>query len=201
MLGNGSPARAYHHGDLPAALLASAAALIEERGIDAFSLREAARRAGVSPAAPSHHFGDARGLLTALAAQAFQDLGDALEEGGAIADDRETRILRQGIAYVGFAIARPGRFGLMWRSALLDAAEPAFDQASRRAFRALDGLVRGDADPAPPHDPACAPSIACWSIVHGFATLALSGAFGPGPDAARLAAERMLPAVLAYLEV
>ncbi len=200
MLGNGSPARAYHHGDLRAALLASAATLIEERGIDAFSLREVARRAGVSPAAPSHHFDDARGLLTALAAQAFRDLGDALEEGG-VADDRETRILRQGIAYVGFAIARPGRFGLMWRSALLDAADPALDQASRRAFRALDKLVRGDADPAPAHDPACAPSIACWSIVQGFATLALGGAFGPGPEAARLAAERMLPAVLAYLAV
>lgn len=197
---NGPPDRAYHHGDLRAALLASAAALIEERGIDAFSLREVARRAGVSPAAPSHHFGDARGLLTALAAQAFRDLGDALEEGG-VADDRETRIRRQGIAYVGFAIARPGRFGLMWRSALLDAADPAFDQASRRAFRALDRPVRGDADPAPPHDPACAPSIACWSIVHGFATLALGGAFGPGPEAARLAAMQILPAVLGHLEV
>ncbi len=101
-------ARSYHHGDLRAALLASAAALIEERGIDAFSLREVARRAGVSPAAPSHHFGDARGLLTALAAQAFLDLGDALEA-GAVADDREARILRQGVAYVAFAIARPGR--------------------------------------------------------------------------------------------
>ena len=193
-----SPARAYHHGDLRAALLASAAALIEERGVDAFSLREVARRAGVSPAAPSHHFGDARGLLTALAARAFLDLADVLDPGDG-ADDRETRILRQGIAYVGFAIARPGRFGLMWRSALLDAADPALDQASRRAFRALDRLVRGEADPAPPRDPACAPSIACWSIVHGFATLALGGAFGPGPDAARLAAEALLPAVLGHL--
>ncbi len=195
-----SPARPYHHGDLPAALLAAAAALIEQRGVDAFSLREVARRAGVSPAAPSHHFGDARGLLTALAARAFAELADALDAEGA-EGDRETRILNQGIAYVGFAIARPGRFGLMWRSALLDFSSQALDAASRRAFRALDRLVRGDAGSAPPGDPACAPSVACWSIVHGFAVLALGGAFGPGPDAAEAAAARMLPAVLAHLRV
>ena len=191
---------AYHHGDLPAALLSAAAALVEERGIDAFSLREVARRAGVSPAAPSHHYGDARGLLTALAARAFQDLGDVLAADGG-ARDREARILEQGIAYVRFALAGPGRFGLMWRTALLDFSDRTLDSASRRAFHALDRLVRGEVAPLPPSHPACAPSIACWSIVHGFATLALSGAFGPGPDAAERAAVQMLPAVLGYLRL
>ena len=194
------PVRAYHHGDLPAALLAAAAALIEERGVDAFSLREVARRAEVSPAAPAHHFRDSRGLLTVLAARAFADLAGALEA-DAITGDREARILGQGIAYVRFAIARPGRFGLMWRGALLDDMDPALDQARHRAFRTLDRLVRGEAAaPAPPGDPACAPSIACWSIVHGFATLALDGAFGRDADAL-LAADRVLPAVLAHLHV
>ena len=73
-----TPERPYHHGALRAALIEAAEAVIAERGVDGFSLRETARRAGVSPAAPAHHFGDARGLLTALAAEAFRRFGDAL---------------------------------------------------------------------------------------------------------------------------
>ena len=73
--------RAYHHGSLRSALIAAAEAVIAERGLDGFSLRETARRAGVSAAAPAHHFGDARGLLTAVAAQAFADLPGRVEMG------------------------------------------------------------------------------------------------------------------------
>ena len=89
--------RPYHHGALRPALLAAAEAVIAERGVDGFSLRETARRAGVSPAAPAHHFGDARGLLTALATEAFRRFGDALEAsdpGGT----REERMHAQGMA-------------------------------------------------------------------------------------------------------
>ena len=162
-----------------------------------------ARRAGVSPVAPAHHFGDVRGLLIALAARAFGEFADALEAAaGDNGADRAARIHGQGVAYVRFAIARPGRFALMWRRALLDNDDATLDAAGRRAFRTLDRLVRGDAaPPAPPGDPASAASVACWSIVHGFATLALDGVFGPGPDAAERAAERMLPVVLGHLAV
>ena len=79
----GEGARAYHHGALREALIDAAESILEERGVEGFSLREAARRAGVSPAAPGHHFGDARGLLTAVATRAFRDFGDALEAGDA----------------------------------------------------------------------------------------------------------------------
>lgn len=195
--------RAYHHGALRPALIAAAEALIAERGLDRFSLRETARRAGVSAAAPAHHFGDARGLLTAIAAQGFADLADALETADASAGpDRELRIKAQGKAYVAFALDRPARFHLMWRKALLDNDDPQLSEAGRRAWEVLDHATRGpDAPHSGPLDPALAPSTAAWSIVHGFACLAIDGAFGPEPDAAGRAAQIILPLVLDHLQV
>ena len=71
----------YHHGDLPAALRAATAQLVSEKGPSGFSLREVARRAGVSHAAPAHHFGDAEGMLTSVAAEGFAKLADELVSG------------------------------------------------------------------------------------------------------------------------
>lgn len=193
--------RTYHHGALRTALLTAAEALIEERGLDRFSLRETARRAGVSPAAPAHHFGDARGLLTAIAAEGFRALGDALEAAD-VGEGRRARVIAQGGAYVRFALARPARFSLMWRKAILDNDDAALDEAGRRAFHILDFAVRGEnGDRTGPRDPALAPSIACWSMVHGFALLALDGAFGSDGRAPELAAEALLPQVLYHLAV
>ena len=97
--------RGYHHGDLRQALIAAAEQLVVERGVDGFTLREAARRAGVSPAAPAHHFKDMRGLLTAVAHLGFRDFADALEaadrRGGA---DPQSRLRAQGAAYVALSL-------------------------------------------------------------------------------------------------
>jgi len=193
--------RRYHHGDLRAALIAAAEAVIAERGVDGFSLRESARRAGVSPAAPGHHFKDARGLLTAVAAAAFRDFGDALEAASGDGDgDGDARVRAMGLAYVRFALDAPARFELMWRRALLDQGDPDLDAAASRAFTILDRAARGEgAARDGPGDPALAPSIAAWSIVHGFAHLAMEGAFGSEPDAARRAAGALLPRVLDHL--
>jgi AcrR family transcriptional regulator len=195
--------RTYHHGALRPALIAAAEAVIAERGLDRFSLRETARRAGVSPAAPAHHFKDVRGLLTAIAAQAFADLADALEAATeAAGPEREARIKAQGMAYVAFALDRPARFDLMWRKALLDHDDPQLSEAGNRAWEMLDSATRGPGAPhSGPLDPALAPSTAAWSIVHGFARLAIDGAFGPEPDAAERAAQVMLPLVLNHLRV
>lgn len=196
-----STARAYHHGALRAALLEAAEAVIAERGVDGFSLRETARRAGVSPAAPGHHFKDARGLLTALAAEAFRAFGDALEAADG-EGDRQARIRGQGVAYVRFALANQAKFELMWRRALLNLEDPAYVAAGERAFALLDAAVRGDAPPAScAADPVLAPSIAAWSLVHGFAKLAIDGAFGTGPEAMERAVEKLLPGVLDCLKV
>jgi len=196
----GSPKeRGYHHGALRSALLSAAEALIEERGVDRFSLRETARRAGVSPAAPAHHFGDSRGLLTAIATEGFRELGDALGAAD-VGETSRARLLSQGRAYVRFALSRPARFKLMWRKAILDVDDPHYVEAGDRAFRILDRAARGrDAVPAGRGDAALAPSIACWSMVHGFASLALDGAFGAESGAAELAAKSLLPLVLEHL--
>lgn len=192
--------RAYHHGALREALIDAAEAILDERGVEGFSLREAARRAGVSPAAPGHHFGDARGLLTAVATRAFRDFGDALEAGDT-GEDRVTRLRGQGLAYVRFALANRARFELMWRKALLDRDDADFCEAGDRAFEILDRTARGDAPPAGPDMIGLAPSIAAWSIVHGFVELALSGAFGTGAEELEAATERLLPRVLDHLVV
>ncbi|MGE0722848.1 MAG: TetR/AcrR family transcriptional regulator [Alphaproteobacteria bacterium] len=184
--------RTYHHGDLRAALLAAAEALIAERGLDGFSLREAARRAGVSPAAPSHHFGDTAGLLTELAIDGFERLSATLaaatEAGGA---DPIARYRAQGAGYVAFAMANPGRFRLMFRVGLVDDADPRLDQARRVAFGHLLDVVRpavGRSPDAPLDPPLLATAFGAWSMVHGYSHLALDGLidrFGPpGPPGA-----------------
>jgi len=190
----------YHHGALRQALIDAAGEVLAERGVDGFSLREAARRAGVSPAAPGHHFGDARGLLTAVAARAFREFGDVLESASA-QGDRETRINAQGIAYVRFALANRARFDLLWRKSLIDDTDPDYKEAGNRAFLILDRAVRGDKAINCDWTVDMAPSIAAWSIVHGFARLAMDGVFGTDPGAAERAAAGMLPRVLDHLTV
>jgi AcrR family transcriptional regulator len=196
-----SATRAYHHGALRQALIEAAEAVIAERGVDGFSLRETARRAGVSPAAPGHHFKDARGLLTAVAAGAFRAFGDALEASDT-GRERVERIRAQGAAYVRFALANRAKFDLLWRKALIDDSDPDYMAAAGRAFALLERVVRGVETPAArPFDLSAAPSIAAWSIVHGFARLAMDGVFGDEPGAAERAADAMLPRVLDHLKV
>lgn len=199
-IGAGEGVRAYHHGALREALIDAAESIIDERGVEGFSLREAARRAGVSPAAPGHHFGDARGLLTAVATRAFRDFGDALEA-GSTGGDRRTRIRGQGMAYVRFALANRARFELMWRKAMLDREDPDYCAAGDRAFAILDRAARGEGAVEGPDLTVLAPSIAAWSIVHGFVQLALGGAFGTGPRELESATEHLLPRVLDHLVV
>ncbi|WP_159712123.1 TetR/AcrR family transcriptional regulator [Sphingomonas sp. AX6] len=161
----------YHHGALRDALLDAAEAVIGERGLDGFSLRECARRAGVSPAAPAHHFGDARGLLTALAARGFAGLAEAMEH-LAPSDDPVADLQAMGAAYVAFAFARPALFDLMWRRPMLDREAPGFLAVADRAFDPLAQAVgRITGTPPDPTD-----IVAAWSIVHGYARLALDGA-------------------------
>lgn len=166
--------RGYHHGDLRAALLDAAEQVVAERGIDGFSLRECARRAGVSPAAPAHHFGDARGLLTALATRAFAALSDSLAT-SPTSKDAIADLHALGAAYVAFAFARPALFDLMWRRARLDGDDPAFIAAADAAFDPLAGAVARVTGGAPDR----ADVLAAWSMVHGYARLALDGAVPP----------------------
>src|SRR5262245_4715846 len=110
--------KAYHHGDLRAALLQAGGNLLEKEGLDALSLREVARRAGVSHNAPYRHFPDRDRLLAALAEEGFAELGRTLAEAG----KRGPR--ERGEAYVGFALAHPQRFRLMFGGLLRIADHP-----------------------------------------------------------------------------
>ena len=186
----------YHHGDLPAAALAEVDRIVREQGVAAVSLREVARRVGVSNAAPSHHFGDKAGLLTAYATQGFELLATHLGE----AADGE--LLALGEAYVAFAIAHPGHFAVMFRPELLHREDPDLLAAGAAAFGALAtaiAQVRGAA-----HDDESVQFAAAgaWSLVHGFATLWLNGNFAepittvPETGAVRRSIQELVATVL-----
>lgn len=158
----------YHHGDLRAVILAEAGRLVAERGADGVSLRELARSAGVSHAAPAHHFTDRRGLFTALAAQGFRLLTEALANArGNFAD--------AALAYVRFALEHPGHYQVMFDKSLLDSADPELAAAEAAAGAELSRGVATLRDPNARADPAGA-ELAAWSLVHGFSTLWLNDA-------------------------
>jgi AcrR family transcriptional regulator len=171
------PLRPYHHGDLKAALLREAEAILESEGVPGLTLRAISRRAGVSHAAPNNHFGDLTGLLSELAAAGFVRFGAALAAAMAAAgDDPHARMKAMGRAYVGFARAHPGLFSLMFRSERLDPARPALREAiaaARGALRAAAHMRAPEKQLAPLQ--IAAQSIALWSLVHGFAVLMLDG--------------------------
>ncbi|MEU1530496.1 TetR/AcrR family transcriptional regulator [Streptomyces fagopyri] len=155
--------RPYHHGDLRRAILSAALDVIAAEGPSALSLRDLARRAGVSHAAPAHHFKDRTGLLTAIAAEGHGLLAATLTEA---ADLREA-----GVHYVRFAREHPAHFQVMFTPELLRAND--VELATARALSA-ESLRRAVAArrPGPDVDPRLA-AVAAWSLAHGFATLLL----------------------------
>ncbi|MEU4547247.1 TetR/AcrR family transcriptional regulator [Nonomuraea dietziae] len=156
---------AYHHGNLRRAILDAALQAIGESGPAGWSLRELARRAGVSHAAPAHHFGDKAGLLTAVAAEGFELFADSLERA---AGD----VLAVGVAYVRFAIDYRPYFEVMFRPELYRADDPGMRSARERAAHVLVTSA-GRLSSSPAQDRLT--TIAAWSLAHGFAGLWLSG--------------------------
>jgi AcrR family transcriptional regulator len=164
----------YHHGDLKAVILAKAATLVAERGADGISLRELAREAGVSHAAPAHHFTDRRGLFTALAAQGWRMLADALT--GARPD-----FLDAALAYVRFALDHPGHYAVMFDRSLVDPDDPELIAAVGAAGTELAQGVGTLDDARAKGDPQAA-ALAAWSLVHGFSLLWLNKAIDNDDD-------------------
>jgi AcrR family transcriptional regulator len=190
----------YHHGNLRAALLDSALEVLRESGVAGFSMREAARRAGVSQSAPKHHFGDARGLLGALATRAYRQLCDQLEAVDLAGRDVRERVAALSAEYVAFARDNRALFDLMWRMTQFDFNDPDLIEQKHRALRALYRGLRGQDAQLPDNaDPALVPSYAVWSLVHGYTSLALEGAIDDGtPDPLT---SDLLPAMLRLLDV
>jgi AcrR family transcriptional regulator len=121
----------YHHGDLRAALIQAADDIIAEGGIEAFSLRAAAQRAGVSHGASAHHFGSAKGLLTEVALLAFARLDRYIVEVGH-SDDVVTDVRALSLAFVTFALDHPGHFRLMFRNDLVNRNDPRYPEMSMK---------------------------------------------------------------------
>jgi len=192
---------AYHHGALRQALIDATEQLLAERGVEGFSLREVARRSGVSPGAPAHHFGDAQGLLTTVATLAFDGLAEALEAGNRRGGgDPLARLREQGIGYVEFALRFPGRFGLMFRKGWQQdcagrqcSADAAF-ALLEDGVRDLYGLPRGAGLDAGQRQAL----LSTWSVVHGFAHLAIDGQLDrlAGADGRAAFMRRMLEPML-----
>ncbi|WP_405892216.1 TetR/AcrR family transcriptional regulator [Streptomyces sp. NBC_01527] len=158
--------RTYHHGDLRRAVLTAALDVIRTEGPGALSLRDLARRAGVSHAAPAHHFKDRTGLLTAIAAEGYGLFADAL------ADAPDLR--ERGVRYVRFAAGHPAHFQVMFQPELHHPDDPELLAAKARAVQALRAGVTGLPAEGRGDDPRLA-GIAAWSLAHGYATLLLSG--------------------------
>lgn len=192
------PEPGYHHGELQEALIAASEAILAEQGAEGFTLREAARRAGVSPAAPSHHFGNAQGLLTEVAIRGYDALADALRK--AVSDKRTARekLHAQGMAYVGFALRHPGRFQMMFANKRLVADDARLRQASRAAGAEFEIIVAELVGGTPKQAKTAA--AAAWSTVHGFAKLALEEKFGSvSNEAGRREITITLDRILNYL--
>ena len=196
------PESGYHHGDLQEALIAATEAILADDGAEGFTLREAARRAGVSPAAPSHHFGNAPGLLTEVAIRGYDELGAALKQAAAKKGLARQRLQAQGLAYVAFALKYPGRFNMMFSNKRLKADDERLRLAVKAAHREFEILVEdmlrqeGDADPKR----ARIVATLAWSTVHGYAKLALEGKFGAvDTEAGRREIMATLRPVLDYL--
>lgn len=177
--------RPYHHGNLRRALLDAALEAIGERGPSALSLRDLATRTGVSHGAPAHHFGDKAGLLTAVAAEGYERLGAELEQAR-----RDGSFLDAGVAYVRFAISNPAHFQVMFQPALYREDDPAVAEARDRA----SAVLYGTAATRPDAGTAADVGAAGWCLVHGLATLWLSGNLQPLADDPVALAERLAKA-------
>jgi AcrR family transcriptional regulator len=168
--------RAYHHPDLRRSLLDAALALVADAGPRGFTLREAARRAGVSHNAPYRHFRDNEELPATVAVEGFEHLAERLHGAMSRARDPLERFPQCGRGYVEFALSAPEHFTVMCDVRETNRASAELASASERVFAALAGVVEecraaGAIAPADTKSGA----LFAWVLVHGIAKLAISG--------------------------
>jgi AcrR family transcriptional regulator len=190
-LKDGTAGKPYHHGDLRNALIASGLEVLKQQGVEALNLREVARHAGVSHAAPYRHFADKHALIAAIAADGFRQLEaamrKALDQSGQSAADR---LIAMGQAYVFFAQRHPDHFRLMFSILSHTDKEPALFIQAKASFLVLaqvvaDGQARGELRSGDPLQF----SQAIWAGVHGLAELVQGGQINPAESKAKNAGE------------
>ena len=169
---------AYHHGDLPATLMAMALERIAEEGTEKLSLRALAREAGVSPTAPYKHFPTKRCLLAALATRGFRALGEATGGVAVSGEDLEDSFVRMGMAYIHFATGNPTAYQIMFGTVIEDFSEyPDLAEAAEQSFAPVRSLI----ELALAHRPRwqMTPDLLgglIWTSVHGIASLTIFAA-------------------------
>jgi len=170
--------RAYHHGNLRETLLQGAVRVIAELGPAAFTLREVARRAGVSHNAPYRHFRDKDALLAAVAAQGFRELTRAMREEGERHSKPLDKLKQSGLAYVAFAVRRPEHFTVMFDAPVGSSKDPEYLHAAQESFNTLASYIRNCQDEGQlPAGKTMERALYAWSLVHGIAKLAVAGRF------------------------
>jgi AcrR family transcriptional regulator len=171
--------RPYHHGDLSRALIAAGRRILEAEGPDALSLRAVAREAGVSPAAPYHHFKDKGELLAAVAAEGWDELSAAIAGARAGEPDPALAITEIGVAYVVFARRNPALYRIMYRSACDRETMPDHAKSEDSGWgHVAETLVAGGMDPTDVQEMALT-QIAAWCTAHGVAEMAGFKEFEP----------------------
>lgn len=197
----------YHHGDLRRTLLEAARQLAVEQGIDGFTLREVARRAGVSHAAPYHHFADKAALVEALTAETYIRLTEALRRSAKRTKGTPLdRLMAIGVGYVEFAIGHPAEFRLLARFGACDypgidrpvnvREDSPVDQAASGAFALLiETIHEGQEAEVIIQQPIERLALTCWAAVHGLTTLILDGLLRKDPY------QKMSPRELARMVV
>jgi AcrR family transcriptional regulator len=161
----------YHHGDLPNTLRRAAVDVIVERGLGNFSLREVARRAGVSHTAPAHHFGDVRGMLTAVATEGFDTLADAMTAAIAEHDDPVEQLNAIGVAYVDLARSHPAHCEVMFRHDLIDEDDMSLTECGLHAYAVLEQTVQRVIDAEGMRVAVDDAAWMCWSAMQGLVQL------------------------------
>jgi AcrR family transcriptional regulator len=173
--------RPYHHGDLKRVVIETAQEMLREDKGWQFTLREVARRAGVSHAAPYKHFPDKSALLAELAMLGFNELREQVS----VAIERPLRSARAEYmaaakAYIHFGTANPSLYRLMFSADVDKTAFPKLDEAGASAFAALLGILeRGQSSGAFKKQPVRGQAAATWALLHGFTLLAIDGQLLP----------------------
>ncbi|QOZ51510.1 TetR/AcrR family transcriptional regulator [Bradyrhizobium sp. CCBAU 53338] len=169
----------YHHGSLDEALLIAAERVLIRDGLAGLTLRAVAREAGVSHAAPRHHFGDLAGLVSELAAMSFRRLNARIAAAGTTGKTPTERRLAQVRAHIAYAQDQPAMYGLMFRIERLDMSRPSLQEAVNASFAGLaDECVPGHPEKRPLSFDHAAAVAAAWSLAHGFSVLLLDGRLG-----------------------
>ena len=192
--------RRYHHGDLSRALVQAGRRILENEGPQALSLRAVAREAGVSPAAPYHHFKDKCDLLTAIAKEGWMELGAAVAKARSQAPDPRVALTNIGVAYVCFARENPALYRTMYDSACDQAAMPDHAKEADSGWGHVRGaLIDAGADPNNEHELEMA-TIGAWCAAHGVAEMVGFREFEP-LKAAMGGEEAFVRAILSHVGI